>query len=85
MSDSKQPRRVDTEAATAAFERAVFAAPAGTLCPVLVETEFGFHIIQRLPYSEVAKDYNAQYSQSAGHATDHSRMPIRSRAVHGLA
>ncbi|CAN7608790.1 peptidylprolyl isomerase [Caballeronia sp. LjRoot31] len=30
----------------AAFERAVFAAPAGTLCPVLVETEFGFHIIR---------------------------------------
>ena len=30
----------------AAFERAVFAAPAGTLCPALVETEFGFHIIR---------------------------------------
>jgi len=30
----------------AAFERAVFAAPAGTLCPMLVETEFGFHIIR---------------------------------------
>jgi peptidyl-prolyl cis-trans isomerase C len=30
----------------AAFERAVFAAPAGTLCPVLVETEFGFHIVR---------------------------------------
>ena len=29
-----------------AFEHAVFAAPAGTLCPVLVETEFGFHIIR---------------------------------------
>ena len=29
-----------------AFERAVFAAPAGTLCPVLVETEFGFHIVR---------------------------------------
>ena len=37
-----------------AFERAVFAAPAGTLCPVLVETEFGFHIIrvhEKLPGS----------------------------------
>jgi len=30
----------------AAFERVVFAAPAGTLCPELVETEFGFHIIR---------------------------------------
>jgi peptidyl-prolyl cis-trans isomerase C len=30
----------------AEFERAVFAAPAGTLCPTLVETEFGFHIVR---------------------------------------
>ena len=30
----------------AAFERAVFAAPAGTLCPVIMETEFGFHIVR---------------------------------------
>jgi peptidyl-prolyl cis-trans isomerase C len=30
----------------AEFERAVFAAPAGTLCPALVETEFGFHIVR---------------------------------------
>jgi peptidyl-prolyl cis-trans isomerase C len=29
-----------------AFERAVFAVPAGTLCPVLVETELGFHIVR---------------------------------------
>jgi peptidyl-prolyl cis-trans isomerase C len=29
-----------------AFERAVFATPAGTLCPSLVETEFGFHIVR---------------------------------------
>jgi len=29
-----------------AFERAVFAMPAGTLCPALVETEFGFHIVR---------------------------------------
>lgn len=30
-----------------------------------IETQYGYHIIQRLPYAEVSKEYNAQYSQAA--------------------
>ncbi len=36
----------------------------------LVETQFGFHIIQRLPYSEAQKDFSAQYSQVSGRKAD---------------
>ena len=35
-----------------------------------VETQFGFHIIQRLPYADVAKEYNAQYAPMAKHIAD---------------
>jgi hypothetical protein len=36
----------------------------------LVETQFGFHIIQRLPYSEAQKDFSQQYAQIAGRVAD---------------
>jgi peptidyl-prolyl cis-trans isomerase D len=35
-----------------------------------VETQFGFHIIERLPYAEIAKDYAAQYAPMAKHIAD---------------
>ncbi len=49
----------------AAFSQATEALKPGEISQP-VETQYGFHIIQRLPYAEVAKDYNAQYSQNAG-------------------
>jgi hypothetical protein len=35
-----------------------------------VETQFGFHIIQRLPYADVEKEYAAQYAPMAKHIAD---------------
>jgi hypothetical protein len=35
-----------------------------------VETQFGYHIIQRLPYADAQKDYAAQYSPMAKHLAD---------------
>jgi peptidyl-prolyl cis-trans isomerase D len=37
-----------------------------------IETQFGFHIIQRLPYADAAKDYGPQYVQIAKHIADSS-------------
>ncbi|HEY4133078.1 MAG TPA: peptidylprolyl isomerase [Gemmatimonadaceae bacterium] len=48
----------------AAFSQATEALKPGEISQP-VETQYGYHIIQRLPYAEVAKDYNAQYSQTA--------------------
>jgi peptidyl-prolyl cis-trans isomerase D len=39
-----------------------------------VETNFGYHIIQRLPYADAAKDFAAQYSQAAGRIADSAYM-----------
>jgi hypothetical protein len=39
-----------------------------------VETQFGFHIIQRLPYADVAKEYAAQYAPMAKHIADSSYL-----------
>lgn len=55
-----------------AFERAVFAAPAGTLCLVLVDTEFGLHIIRvhekspglMLPFDQVELRIRVTMSQA---------------------
>ena len=46
------------------FSDAVAAARPGEISPGLVETQFGFHIVQRLPYELVPKDEFAQrYAQ----------------------
>ncbi|SAL23286.1 PpiC-type peptidyl-prolyl cis-trans isomerase [Caballeronia sordidicola] len=50
----------------AEFERAVFAAPAGTLCPALVETEFGFHIVR-------------VHDKSPGHVLPFEQVELRIR------
>ncbi len=36
----------------------------------LVESQYGFHIIQRLPYAEAQKDFAAQYSQLSAKKVD---------------
>ena len=35
-----------------------------------VETQFGYHIIQRVPYAEAQKDFSAQYAQSSVRIAD---------------
>jgi hypothetical protein len=48
------------------FSDAVAAARPGEMAPGLVETQFGYHVVQRLPYELVPKDEFAQrYTQSA--------------------
>jgi peptidyl-prolyl cis-trans isomerase D len=39
-----------------------------------VETQYGFHIIQRLPYAEAQKDFAAQYAQAATRVADSTYM-----------
>jgi hypothetical protein len=52
------------QAMVAPFAQATAALKPGEISePVL--TQFGYHIIQRLPWSEAQKDFTAQYSQSA--------------------
>ena len=46
------------------FEQAVVALQPGQISP-LVQTQFGYHIIQRSPYSEVAQDFANEYRQIA--------------------
>jgi hypothetical protein len=47
------------------FSDAVAAARPGEVSPGLVETQFGYHIVQRLPYELVPKeDYARQYGQT---------------------
>ena len=43
------------------FEAAVLALRPGEISPV-IQTQFGYHIVQRSPYSEVAEDFAAQYA-----------------------
>jgi hypothetical protein len=48
------------------FSDAVAAARPGEVAPGLVETQFGYHVVQRLPYELVPKDEFAQrYTESA--------------------
>jgi hypothetical protein len=49
----------------AAFSTATSALKPGEISQP-VETQYGYHIIQRLTYAEAAKDYAAQYAQNAG-------------------
>lgn len=37
-----------------------------------IETQYGFHIIQRMPYADVSKEYVAQYAPAAKHVADSS-------------
>lgn len=46
------------------FEAAVVALQPGEISP-LVQTQFGYHIIQRSPFSEVADDFRNEYGQIA--------------------
>jgi len=39
-----------------------------------IETQFGFHIIQRLPYADAQKDFAAQYVQAATRVADSTYM-----------
>ena len=46
------------------FERAVTALQPGQIAPGLVRTEFGWHIIQRMPYSEVREQFASAYQET---------------------
>lgn len=39
-----------------------------------IETQYGFHIIQRLPYADAQKDFAAQYAQTSARTADSSFM-----------
>ncbi len=39
-----------------------------------IETQYGFHIIQRLPYADAQKDFASQYAQTSGRVADSSFM-----------
>jgi PPIC-type peptidyl-prolyl cis-trans isomerase-like protein len=72
------------------FSDAVVAARPGEIAPGLVETQFGYHIVQRLPYELVPKDEFAQrYTQSAQQRaestyyaglTDRAKLEVKSDA-----
>ena len=46
------------------FERAVTALQPGQIAPGLVRTQFGWHIIQRMPYAEVRDAFASAYTES---------------------
>jgi hypothetical protein len=56
-----------------AFSTAVAALKPGEISQP-IETNFGFHIIQRLTYADAAKDFAAEYSQAAAHIADSTYM-----------
>jgi TfoX/Sxy family transcriptional regulator of competence genes len=57
----------------AAFSNATAALKPGEISQP-VETQYGFHIIQRLPYTEAQKDFAAQYTQAATRLADSAFM-----------
>jgi hypothetical protein len=54
----------EKQAMVAAFSNGTAALKPGEISQP-VESQFGFHIIQRLPYAEVKNDFAAKYSQAA--------------------
>jgi len=48
-----------------AFSNAVAAIKPGQIAPSLVETTYGYHIVQRLPYTAVKDQYGPAYAQVA--------------------
>jgi peptidyl-prolyl cis-trans isomerase D len=56
-----------------AFSNAVMALKPGEISQP-VETNFGYHIIYRLPYAEAKNDFAAQYGQVATHIADSTYM-----------
>jgi hypothetical protein len=48
-----------------------------------IETQYGFHIIQRLPYADAQKDFAAQYTQAATRIADSAYM-AQTEATSGL-
>jgi hypothetical protein len=73
------------------FSDAVAAARPGEIAPGLVETDFGYHVVQRLPYELVAKDEFAreytqlsqQRAESAYYAglTDRAKLQVKGDAA----
>ena len=57
----------------AAFSTATAALKPGEISQP-VETQYGFHIIQRLPYADAEKDFAAQYTQAATRIADSAYM-----------
>ena len=43
----------------------------------LVETQFGFHIVQRLPYADAQKDFAQQYAAISAHKSPTARISRR--------
>lgn len=54
-----------------AFDNATQALKPGEISQP-IETNFGYHIIQRMPYADVQKDFAAQYAQSSVRVADSS-------------
>lgn len=57
----------------AAFSTATAALKPGEISRP-IETQYGFHIIQRLPYADAQKDFAAQYAQAATRVADSTYM-----------
>lgn len=53
----------------AAFSNATKALKPGEISQP-IETQFGYHIIQRMPYADVAKDFAQSYGSTAKHVAD---------------
>jgi hypothetical protein len=52
------------------FYNGVQAVKPGEINKNLIETQFGYHIIQRLPYTSVKKDYDQAFTRLAQNAAD---------------
>ncbi len=79
---STDPTAAQNQGALGVFPRGTMIAAFSTATAALkpgeisqpVETQYGFHIIQRLPYADAQKDFAAQYSQAATRVADSTYM-----------